>query len=154
MTREEEIKVDIPKGYEFAGVDDDKQQVVFTKIGYHYPKTYEECCKVLFPNAIALGKVLTSGYNCELLKKIGELLICRDAYWKIAGEQMGLGKPWEPDWDDGEQEKYCIEVRNDNELCDITYLHAHRILAFPTMELFDIFVENFEELIEQCKELL
>lgn len=32
----EEIKVDIPKGYEFAGVDDDNQQVVFTKIGYHY----------------------------------------------------------------------------------------------------------------------
>lgn len=26
------IKIDIPKGYEFAGVDDDKQHIVFTKV--------------------------------------------------------------------------------------------------------------------------
>ena len=31
-TMEETIKIDIPKGYEFAGVDDDNQQVVFEKI--------------------------------------------------------------------------------------------------------------------------
>ena len=146
----EEIKIDIPKGYEFAGVDDDNQQVVFTKIQAQYPKTYEECCEILD----ILGNIGIEGYKNELLLSFQKLLICRNAYWKIAGEQMGLGKPWEPNWDDGNEEKYCIEVRNDNELCDITYLHAHRILAFPTMEMLDIFAENFKALIEECKELL
>lgn len=115
-----------------------------------YPKTYWDCAK--FINRFAGDKV--NGYNYDLILNLQRLLICRNAYWKIAGEQMGLGKPWKPDWDDGDEEKFCIEVRNDNELCDITYLHAHRILAFPTMELLDIFAENFKELIEQCKELL
>ena len=45
--KEDSIIVDIPKGYEFAGVDDDKQQVVFEKIGCQYPKTYGECCEIL-----------------------------------------------------------------------------------------------------------
>lgn len=45
-----EIKIDIPAGYEFAGVDDDAQQVVFAKIGYHYPKTFVECCEITYPN--------------------------------------------------------------------------------------------------------
>jgi hypothetical protein len=146
----EEIKIDIPKGYEFAGVD--KQQVVFTRIQPEYPKTYEECCKVL--SLGENGKLYTKGYKASLIQDLHKLLICRDAYWKIAGEQMGLGKPWEPDWNDGSEEKHCIEVRNDNELCEFTYLHAHRILAFPTMELLDIFGEYFKDLIEECKELL
>ena len=39
-----------------------------------------------------------TGYDAELIENLQTLKICRDAYWKIAGEQMGLGKPWEPDW--------------------------------------------------------
>ena len=51
-------------------VEKDGDKLVLTRIKPQYPKTYEECCKVLFPNSIELGKVLTSGYNCELLKKL------------------------------------------------------------------------------------
>jgi hypothetical protein len=149
---EDIIKIDIPKGYEFAGVNDDEQQVVFTKILSRYPKTYEECCDILQLEHTFELKDLTMDEE-KLMDNLIRLKRCRDAYWKLYGEQTGLGKPWEPNWDDGDEEKYCIEVRG-NELCDMTYLHAHRILAFPIMELLDIFGEYFKDLIEECKELL
>ena len=117
-----------------------------------YPLSYEECCKVLFPNSIELGKVLTSGYNCELLKKIGELLICRDAYWKIAGEEMRLGKSWEP------QDTNTFGIFYDRLTDEIEqqngYNGANSTLEFPTEEMRDAFYENFKDLIEECKELL
>lgn len=146
-----EVKIEFdPSKFEIVKRDDGYYVV---KKQPQYPKTYEECCKVLFPNSIALGKVLTSGYNCELLKKLGELLICRDAYWKIAGEQMGLGKPWEPNWLNKEQDKFVLYTHN-NVICSNRFVFGHNVFAFPTAEMRDIFFENFKGLIKQCKELL
>lgn len=138
------------KDYEIKEIEG-KYKVIKKKP--QYPKDYEECCAVLFPNSIALGKVLTSGYNCEKLKKFGELLICRDAYWKIAGKELGLGKSWEPDWKDNYQKKWTICFYQ-GEINLTTGPNVHRILAFPTAEMRDAFYENFKDLIEQCKELL
>ena len=110
-----------------------------------YPKTYEECCEVL-------GKTKAyqsvSGYKTEWLEDFQKLLICRDAYWKIEGEQMGLGKPWEPDWNNLSTNHEFIKI---NKGC-FTYLS--RVLVFPTKEMRDTFYENFKDLIEACKELL
>lgn len=143
----EEIKVDIPKGYEFAGVDDNKQQVVFTKIQPQYPKTYWDCAK--FINRFAGDKV--NGYNYDLIRNLQRLLICRDAYWKIAGEQMGLGNPWKPSKNDN---VYCI-FRLKGEIVKDNFVFGDSlILEFSTKEMRDIFYENFKDLIEECKELL
>lgn len=168
-TMEDIIKIDIPKGYEFAGVDDDKQQVVFEKIGYHYPKTYEECCKVLMGKtnfqdfSLVLTK-LSANINEEnsispdaphitLINNFYKLLICRYSYWKIAGEQMGLEKPWEPDWTKADERKYCI-VNTEWNITKWVQKTTNKILAFPTEEMRDVFYENFKSEIEQCKELL
>ena len=124
-----------------------------------YPKTYEECWKVRFEvddETILEEFHHVSGYYSESLGALQKLLCCRDAYWKIAGDEMGLGKPWEP--------KFGKTV-----LFDITFylyqdnLVLHKgeysssdicILAFPTEEMRDAFYENFKDLIEKCKELL
>ena len=122
-----------------------------------YPKTYEECCKALFPNSIELGKVLTSGYNCEKLKKFGELLICRDAYWKIAGEQMGLGKPWVLPFHERQNDEpiyFIVNKLGEIYTDSANIIIDNRILAFPTEEMRDYFYENFKELIEKCKYFL
>lgn len=148
----EEIKIDIPKGYEFAGVDNDKQQVVFTKIQFEYPKTYDECCKVLNTHVSNVTRPI--GWKENLISKFQELIICRDAYWKIAGEQMGLGKPWEPNWRNQDEDKYCIEYSYGKINPTVMTNIYNYILAFPTEEIRDVFFENFKELIEQCKELL
>lgn len=145
-----EIKMDIPKGYEFAGVDDDNQQVVFTKIQPQYPKTYEECCDILNRTPPINDDV--EGYKWKLLMNYQRLLVARDAYWKIVGEQMGLGKSWEPDYTNDDA-KFCI-CCCENLLADgITY-DANQVLVFPTAEMRAEFRENFKGLLEQCKELL
>ena len=137
------------KDYEIKEVDG-KFKLILKKP--QYPKTYDECCKVLFPNTIELGKVSAHGYKGELLTKFGELLICRDAYWKIVGEQMGLGELWKPDWSNAAQKKYCIVNTECNVLKWIQ--KTNKILVFPTKEMRDAFYENFKDLIKQCKELL
>lgn len=116
-----------------------------------YPKTYEECCKILDWNHRDYDRV---GYKSNLLCKLQLLILCRDAYWEIAGEAMGLGKPWEPDWYDDEQGRYAIMVYENKLYKDISIVGTNFILVFPTMEMRDTFYENFKDLIEQCKELL
>ena len=117
---------------------------------FEYPKTYEECCEVLTWD----GGATVIGYNAELIGKIQRLKLCRDAYWKIAGEQMGLGKPWEPNWEDENGYVFCIVNKCNNIGLTCEWLKENYILSFPTEKMRDAFYENFKELIEACKELL
>ena len=141
-----------------------------------YPKTYVECCEVLVgrkpnQNEISFDKMelclvdLDNTQNIDFqtpqlfpLDSLFRLLMCRNAYWKLAGEQMGLDKPWEPDyteesWEQGCPSKYVIYF---NGTCIVKERKCtpNYILSFPTEEMRDAFFENFEYLIEICKELL
>ena len=118
-----------------------------TKIS-KYPTSYDECCKITEDVADAS---LTC-FACKLLNDFQKLLLCRDAYWEIAGKQMGLGKPWEPDWTDGKI-KYGIAYYR-NFLIHNNCVHSNKILVFPTEEMRDAFYENFKDLIVSCKTLL
>lgn len=113
------------------------------------PKTYDECCKIIsVPIRNSIG-----GHKWKILQEFQKLLVCLDAYWKIAGEQMGLGKPWKPDW---REERYII-YRNQDDIIggyrEAGYVE-HHILAFPTKEMRDAFKENFDGDIDVCKEFL
>jgi hypothetical protein len=145
-------KVRIRLGNDFEiKVEDNKTYIV--KKQPQYPKTYDECCSVLnIPNDERYIDVdVPLDFN-KLLYAFTELLICRNAYWKIIGEQMGLGKPWEPDWEDSNF-KYCLKKMGDN-IEKSSEMTISCILAFPTEEILDIFYNNFKNTIEQCKELL
>lgn len=109
-----------------------------------YPKTYEECRKILGLNDEI--QAINMWYKMDLILDFYELIICRDAYWKIAGEQMGLDKPWEPDFTN--KERYSITTE------DKAKKDVNTILTFPTIEMRNAFYKNFKELIENCKELL
>jgi hypothetical protein len=117
-----------------------------------YPKTYEECCKVLGYDDRETYCICHTGANERLFDSLYCLKVCRDAYWKIAGEEMGLGKPWEPDLEN--EELYCIQNYNKQIIISNTNTAFNKILIFPTEEMRDAFYENFKDLIEQCKELL
>ena len=140
-------------------------KIVLERKKKEYPKTYEECCKVMGVNHTndldicehCDYKTEITYYEDSLLEKIEtlyRLIICRDAYWKIAGEEMGLGKPWEPDWKK-QDKKYIISVFNDTVIYfeNETY-DSNTLLAFPTEEMRDAFYENFDPDIEICKEFL
>ena len=143
----DELEYMIPDGYEITEVS--KGKVFIKPIKSKYPKTYKECCDVLGIDTMDND---AKGYKHFLVIQFQELLIARDAYWKMAGEQMGLGKSWEPDWNWCEY-KFCIGTIYD----EIERFHAgsqNCMLALPTEEMRDAFYENFKDLIEQCKELL
>ena len=140
--------------------------ISFTTPKKEYPKTYEECCKVLnvavcdldiLDNMLDTTEIIYRKNLDRLLNSFRKLLICRDAYWKIAGEEMGLGKPWEPDYDSGVDKFgiFCYDGKVDKSSASTHWeRHCNKILDFPTVEMRDAFYENFKKLIEECKELL
>ena len=157
----------LPDGYHF--VDENGNKIEALKIALEkdvkkYPKTYEECCKILgcksnhfFTDFSYNGcDVEISDYEDkidDLLQNFRKLRYCRDAYWKVYGEENGIGKPWEPDWTNEHQVKYTIYTMVNDVIRHVgNYIHA--ILAFPTAELRDMFYENFKIDIENCKELI
>ncbi len=116
-----------------------------------YPTDFDECIAILhLQDSMVEARC---GYECNLINYFQRLLMCRDAYWKIAGEQMGLDKPWEPDWTNNYQKKWLINFYQ-GEINFTTGPNVQFILAFPTVEMRDAFYENFKDLIEDCKELL
>jgi hypothetical protein len=151
--KDNECQIDLPEGYQFTDENGNvisATKIVLEKKKKEYPKTYEECCKVLGIDTLGHS---SDGYKWEILSIFQNLLICRDAYWKIAGEEMELGKPWKPNWELGNQKKYCIYNDMNIIKTGICYF-GNDILAFPTEKIRDNFYENFRKLIEQCEELL
>ena len=144
-------KVELCLGDDYEIVVEDGRTFVQKKKP-KYPKNYEECCDVLkIPKDERYIDIdVPLSYN-DLLYKFTELLICRNAYWKIAGEQMD--KPWEPIWDYNQPDKYLLLNVKNSIHKDFRSLES-AIFAFPTEEMLDAFYENFKDLIEKCKELL
>ena len=154
----DEIK--LPDGYVFK--DENGNVINTTKITIgkkkkEYPKTYEECCKILdfcgeyffttYEDGIHFPGEDNNIY--KILKStsiLTKLLICRDAYWKIAGEEMELGKSWKPDYNDFNKtlSMYC--------LCGKFGLSVINPLqfVFPSKEMRDEFAENFKKDIDSC----
>ena len=116
-----------------------------------YPKTIIEVLDYWHPNREPEDNYQHI-YKKELIKSFQLLLYCYDAYRKIAGEQMELGKPWEPNWSTSEP-KYVLACTCNGieKQWETTYC---KTFAFPTEEIRDAFYENFKDLIESCKELL
>ena len=148
-----------PEGYIFKDENNNvinTTKIVLEKKKKEYPKTYEECLSVL---GIYNGLPDVEIYNakpseCNLFESLIRLKRCRDAYWKIAGEEMGLGKlSWIPDW-------MCLDplyviLYQFHDICKaVVNGGTSCILVFPTEEMRDAFYENFKSEIESCKELL
>lgn len=121
-----------------------------------WPKNFEECCKVLnLEDSDILDTSRENGtrpYGPELWAYY-ELLIARDAFRKVASDEMGLDKPWEPDWKNFEQPKYVLFLR-DGEICSDIKNISQCLLAFPTKESRDQFLNIFGDLIESCKNFI
>ena len=145
--------INVPEGYEFR---DENGNIIKAKVitlekkKPKYPQNYEECCKVL--NYCCNPSSVKTTHREELIRKFQFLLLARDAYWKIAGEEMGLGKPWTP------QDTNTFSIFYDRLTGEIEkqdgYCGANSTLEFPTPEMRDAFYETFKVLIEECKELL
>lgn len=157
---------DLPDGYHFTDENGnviDAKKIQLVKNAPCYPTSYNECCDVLsmeyakhynlryFTYERGFYEYATTDKLCSLQDKLnilGKLIICRNAYWKIAGDELGLGKPWEPDFDNLSTNHEFIKISKG------CFYYSSRLLVFPTIEMRDAFYNNFKFLIEQCKELL
>ena len=145
-----EYYFDCPQGYIFKDENGNvinATKIVLEKKKKEYPKTYEKCREILKEQAD-----VTYGYKKDVLHSLQKLLVCRDAYWKIAGKEMGLRKPWKPNDSSG----YCTYaiLRHTGHIRKSRPYADSELLEFPTEEMRDAFYENFKEEIEICKELL
>ena len=156
-------EIKLPDGYIFKDENGNiinATKIVMEKKKKEYPKTYEECAEALSNRAVFRNFRNNLGHKGEILYTLQKLLVCRDAYWKIAGEEMGLSKPWAPDWENSEERRYSIvNIEGDINLPETTLTKwilkvTNKILVFPTEEMRDAFYDNFKKEIEICKELL
>ena len=137
-----------PDGYEFRDENGNviqARKIVLEKKKPELPKSYKESIDALdYPTVEEACRIPI------LLSHLERLLICRDAYWKIAGD-------WKPDYDSG-VDKFgiiCYDgVVQKSGAASHWERHCNKILDFPTAEMRDVFYENFKDLIEECKELL
>jgi hypothetical protein len=124
-----------------------------------YPDTYEECLSVLgIYNVFSDVEIYNAKPSeCELFEAFIRLKRCRDAYWKIAGEELGLEGPWEPDhrgtFEHGTPIKYVI-YNIGTHIVKERKSSPNHILSFPTEEMAYAFYEAFQKEIEICKKLL
>ena len=136
----------IPNGYEIKDENGNiinATKIVLEKKKKEYPKTFEECVHVLEGD---------SRMSLEQMNTFRRLIDSRNAYWKIAGEEMGLGKPWKPNDSSG----YCTYaiIRHTGHIRKSRPYADSELLEFPTEEMRDAFKENFDPDIEICKEFL
>ena len=156
----------VPEGWEFDRIDDNGN-IVLKEKKKELPKTWLGCLKCvndleLIEDGCCIEKwnfarqddngyihneqdhnLLPLGLGKPMLA-LCQLLVCRNAWWKRLG--------WKPDWKSPE-EKYCIYHSSDG-VDWKNYTYDCRILAFPTAEVRDEFLDTFRDLIEEAKELL
>ena len=138
MDNDKIITFEIPKGYKLKQRIFDK--FVFERMNDR-PTDIKEALEIL-----DLSMLMEGNYRKEQLIALRQLLIFRDAWWKMADD-------WKPDWTNFKVNKFCIGVdRNITSSCN--KVTGNKILAFPTAEMRDAFYDNFKDLIESCKELL
>lgn len=120
-------------------------KIIIREVKKTYPNTINDCYNLLEDDELV---------SPTSMRKFQELINARNAYWKLYGEEMGLGKSWEPDWGGFSEGSYpTITKCNDRIVKTSIYTHDC-VFAFPTEEMRDLFYENFKKDIEECKEYL
>lgn len=161
-----EKTITIPDGWEFDRIDGDN---IVLKKKKELPKTWHGCLRTVneteyindcsdIDTQTSIDEMERGGYlfgDCDRnLLPVGlaapmlalcQLLVCRNAWWK----QLG----WKPDWTSTEDMKTCI-ISSGNKVTYTKTQLGSFILAFPTTEICDQFLETFKDLIEEAKELL
>ena len=140
----------LPQGYQFRDENGnviEAKKIVLEKKKPKYPESYKQCLERLDYKTVEDATQIAM-----LLSHLERLLVCRDAYWKLAGEEMGLGKPWKPNDSSG----YCTYaiLRHTGHIMKSRPCADSALLEFPTEEMRDAFYENFKDLIEECKEFI
>ena len=146
-----------PDGYIF--VDDegkrvDTDTVRIVKKRPTYPKTYEEACKILgFEEPYKQEINVHNSIYDYILQTFYKLLLCRDAFRLVAGQELELEDKWKPDIVNGVYTASIIN-RSGNVVKDSGFDSENKLLMFHSDEVRNKFLESFGHLITVCKDLI
>ena len=154
--------IEIPEGFELIKVNDTEYKIV--KVEKKLPKTWEEFCdKYPYtpencwitnfgeikdvggygPRSYEVSKnLLPNKEYAEAILALCQLIQLRDCY------RQG----WKPDYTNISETKYAIWYSG-NVICCDNIFSGNEILSFQSEELRDMFLENFQDLIEKIKPL-
>lgn len=118
-------------------------KIIIREVKKAYPNTINDCYNLLEDDELV---------SPTSMRKFQELINARNAYWKIAGANIGLGRSWEPNWTSFEGYPAIYMYRYQITLSVVR--DEHHCLVFPTAEMRDMFYKNFKKDIEECKEFL
>ncbi len=112
------------------------------------PRSWEEYCESRMGGYCACFPtdnydMFASQEEAEAFHALGKLIQLRDAWWD----------GWKPDWGDDKQDKYCIVPHRKRVDKELHFVKPY-ILAFPTEDMRDDFLDTFGDLIEQAKMFL
>lgn len=133
----------LPDGWEVKEAAGNK--IVIREKGKELPKTWGECNKGAAMSYYPSINWYVPNRHEAATKALCKLLICRDAWWDRLG--------WKPDWKNCSTVKHCIQPFSEK-IDKSTNRTGSVVLAFPTIETRDQFLETFRGLIEEAKELL
>ena len=146
-----------PDGYIFVndeGKPIDTDTVKIVKKRPAYPKTYEEACKILGFKEPYKQEINANNSKYEsILLTFYRLLLCRDAFWFVAGQELELEGNWKPDIVNGVYTASIIN-RSGNVVKDSGFDCENKLLMFHSDEVRNKFLESFGHLITVCKELI
>ena len=136
----EEIKITVPNGMEIDKNNSNLENGVikFKKKEIQLPKTWDEVSN----HQKRLIERRLTGSTPDKYESLMKLEILRDIY----------RQEWVPDWNDS-MCKYSI-IYYKNELSTYRFYNTHRFLSFQSKEIRDKFLNNFKELIEECKDFI
>ena len=127
-----QIKIEVPQGYEIDKEQSTFENIILKPIEVKLPLSVDE-----LPKGTCFNQ-----YNSKL-NAFRDLLLLRDAW----------NGDWRADWDDEFESKFCIESVK-NKIKIQIYRVTHTVLHFKTEELAEKFLSQFEDLINEAKELL
>ena len=163
MKQEEEksFKVQIPEGYEIDKENSTFEYIKYKKVKSEYPKSWDEA----FVGNNVSGYWVGSSGKIRIANKVAirddkntfkyeEQAESALAYAQLT-QLMALpcyNGDWTPNWDDPNQEKYCI-TRMKYDIVKLDYSGYFSFLAFKSSKIRDAFFDNHMDLIKQFHQL-
>lgn len=148
--------VDVPEGYSVK-FNKNSNQIEFIKKDSK-PKSWEEYCEqvkntkcytYMYNLIVPYDRTSDSQYDEFDTEEEAAAFI---ALGKLIQLHKAWVKGWKPDWEN-DSFKFIIEGHaNKVSISNSTYVH--RLLAFPTEEMRDEFLNTFKDLLEEAKPFL
>ena len=158
MKTNQEIEFKIPEGYVIDNSKSTENKIVCKPIEPKYPKLWEDAfwTKPISGFDIKLYNIdIRSATSREkALFKTKKQAASSLAYAQLT-QLMALpcyNGDWTPNWDDPNQEKYCI-TRMKYEIVKLDYSGYFSFLAFKSSKIRDAFFDNHMDLIKQFHQL-